>query len=127
VDESEVESVVDFLRGFRQEDDYDEDFSKAVESYSQSETSEADSDRPGLDPLIAEAIEVVHEQGQASISMMQRRLRVGDARAARLVDEMEQLGIVGPGEGSKPRPILKTKMESLAMVGSGGGGRADEL
>jgi S-DNA-T family DNA segregation ATPase FtsK/SpoIIIE len=64
VDESEVESVVDFLRGFRQEDDYDEDFSKAVESYSQSETSEADSNA-GTGTRHRRGIEVVHEQGQA--------------------------------------------------------------
>ncbi|HOH43334.1 MAG TPA: DNA translocase FtsK, partial [Candidatus Hydrogenedentes bacterium] len=58
------------------------------------------------DPLLEEAIRVVLEAGQASISMVQRRLRIGYARAARLIDMMELRGIVGPHLGSKPREIL---------------------
>jgi S-DNA-T family DNA segregation ATPase FtsK/SpoIIIE len=58
------------------------------------------------DPLFDEAVQVVLETGQASISMVQRRLRVGYTRAARLIDMMELRGIVGPHEGSKAREIL---------------------
>lgn len=65
--------------------------------------------RGDYDELIDSAIEVVVETGQASVSMLQRRLKLGYARAARLVDQMEELGIVGPFEGSKPRQLLMTK------------------
>ena len=58
--------------------------------------------------MIDEAIKVVVEAGQASTSLLQRRLRLGYARAGRLIDEMEQLGVVGPHEGSKPRQVLMT-------------------
>ena len=61
------------------------------------------------DELLEQAIAVVVEAGLASTSLLQRRLKVGYARAARLVDEMEEKGIVGPFEGSKPRKVLMTK------------------
>jgi S-DNA-T family DNA segregation ATPase FtsK/SpoIIIE len=61
------------------------------------------------DELIDQATEVVVETGMASVSMLQRRLKLGYARAARLVDQLEDKGIVGPFEGSKPRQVLITK------------------
>jgi S-DNA-T family DNA segregation ATPase FtsK/SpoIIIE len=61
------------------------------------------------DELIDAAAEVVVETGQASVSMLQRRLKLGYARSARLVDQLEEKGIVGPFEGSKPRQLLITK------------------
>ena len=67
------------------------------------------------DELLPAAVEVVLESGQASVSMLQRRLKLGYARAARIVDEMEDKGIVGPFEGSKPRPLLITREQWLAM------------
>ena len=57
------------------------------------------------DPMIEEAVEEVRRAGKASASLLQRRLRVGYARAARLLDIMEQKGIIGPGEGAKPREV----------------------
>ena len=63
--------------------------------------------------MMDEAIKVVVEAGQASTSLLQRRLRLGYARAGRLIDEMEQLGIVGPHEGSKPRQVLMTYTQWL--------------
>ncbi|MCI6434760.1 MAG: hypothetical protein MR828_08380, partial [Clostridiales bacterium] len=57
------------------------------------------------------------ETGQASVSMLQRRLKLGYARAARIVDEMEEKGIVGPFQGSKPRAILVTKEQWASMRG----------
>ena len=71
------------------------------------------------DELLPAAIDVVMETGQASVSMLQRRLKLGDSRAARIVDEMEQRGIVGPFEGSKPRQLLITreKWEEIKMRG----------
>ena len=71
------------------------------------------------DELLPAAIDVVMETGQASVSMLQRRLKLGYSRAARIVDEMEQRGIVGPFEGSKPRQLLITreKWEEIKMRG----------
>ena len=67
------------------------------------------------DELLPAAVEVILETGQASVSMLQRRLKLGYARAARIVDEMEDKGIVGPFEGSKPRQLLITKEQWQAM------------
>ena len=61
------------------------------------------------DEMLPAAVDVILETGQASVSMLQRRLKLGYARAARIVDEMEEKGIVGPFQGSKPRAILITK------------------
>ena len=69
------------------------------------------------DELLPAAVEVVLETGQASVSMLQRRLKLGYSRAARLVDQMEERGIVGPFEGSKPRQLLidKAKWQEMQM------------
>ena len=70
------------------------------------------------DELLTAAVDVVLETGQASVSMLQRRLKLGYARAARLVDQMEERGYVGPFEGSKPRQLLidKAKWQELKMA-----------
>ena len=67
------------------------------------------------DEMLPAAVDVILETGQASVSMLQRRLKLGYARAARIVDEMEEKGIVGPFQGSKPRAILLTKEQWQAM------------
>ncbi len=67
------------------------------------------------DEMLPAAVDVILETGQASVSMLQRRLKLGYARAARIVDEMEEKGIVGPFQGSKPRAILVTKEQWQAM------------
>ena len=64
-------------------------------------------------PVMEQAIQCVVEAGQASTSLLQRRLRLGYARAGRLIDEMEMMGIVGPHEGSKPRQVLMTYQQWL--------------
>ena len=69
------------------------------------------------DEMLPAAVDVILETGQASVSMLQRRLKLGYARAARIVDEMEEKGIVGPFQGSKPRAILVTKEQWQAMKG----------
>ena len=69
--------------------------------------------------MLPEAVDVILELGQASVSKLQRRLKLGYARAARIVDEMEEMGIVGPFVGSKPREILITK-EQWEQMRSGG-------
>ena len=67
------------------------------------------------DELLPQAVDVIFETKQASVSMLQRRLKLGYSRAARLVDQMEELGIVGPFEGSKPRQVLITKQQWQEM------------
>ena len=70
------------------------------------------------DEMLSAAVDVILETNQASVSMLQRRLKLGYARAARIVDEMEEKGIVGPFQGSKPRAILITKEQWAAMRGN---------
>jgi len=70
---------------------------------------EPNGDELSGDEMLPAAVDVILETGQASVSMLQRRLKLGYARAARIVDEMEEKGIVGPFVGSKPRAILITK------------------
>jgi S-DNA-T family DNA segregation ATPase FtsK/SpoIIIE len=65
------------------------------------------------DPLFAEAVEIVIQYERASASLLQRRLSIGYARAARILDELETRGIVGPAEGSKPREVLRRNTEEI--------------
>ena len=79
---------------------------------------EPNADELDGDELLPQAVDVVLETGMASVSMLQRRLKLGYARAARIVDEMEEKGIVGPFQGSKPRNILITKEQWESMKGA---------
>lgn len=119
VSDKEVESVVEFIKKSSQEEtQYDEDIIGEIEKRAAKEKGSASSDGGGFesdDPMLPAAIECVVEMGQASTSMLQRRLKLGYARAARLVDEMEARGIVGPYEGSKPRTVLMTKQQWIEM------------
>ena len=81
---------------------------------------------PVVDEMMEEAIKVVIEAGQASTSLLQRRLKVGYARAGRLIDDMEQMGIVGPHQGSKPRDVLMTYNEWLERRNALGSSSAGE-
>ena len=69
------------------------------------------------DDLLSEAIEFVVESGQGSASMLQRKFKIGFNRAARLIDSMEERGIVGPNEGSKPRKVLMSKQDLQNLEG----------
>lgn len=94
----------------------DEIDKKAAQTGNKSSASlqgENDDEQDDGDELLPDAVEVIFETGQASVSMLQRRLKLGYARAARIVDEMEEKGIVGPYQGSKPRSILITKEQWL--------------
>ena len=81
------------------------------------EEDEDDEDSGDLDELFNEAVEVVLDSKQASVSMLQRRLKLGYSRAARIVDQMEEQGVVGPFEGSKPRAVLMTREQWAARTG----------
>ncbi len=89
---------------------------KAAQTGSKSGATESDMIEEDMDGdvMLPDAVDVILETGQASVSMLQRRLKLGYARAARIVDEMEEKGIVGPFQGSKPRSILITKEEWAA-------------
>lgn len=113
VSNKEVERVVSFIKE-GQAQTYSREVMEEIERSIPAEKGgkSGDNDGGGFeegDNLIMDAIEMVVEAGQASTSMIQRRLKVGYARAGRLVDEMEQMGIVGPFEGSKPRQVLISK------------------
>ncbi len=82
---------------------------------------EPSSDELAGDEMLPAAVDVILETGQASVSMLQRRLKLGYARAARIVDEMEDRGIVGPFQGSKPRAILVTKEQWESMKNGSNG------
>lgn len=108
VSEAEIEAIVDFVKKSR-EIEYDEKIMEDIERNALAEAGKrdkSDEDSGDGDPVMNEAIKCVIEAGQASTSLLQRRLRLGYARAGRLIDEMEQMGIVGPHEGSKPRQVL---------------------
>lgn len=121
----EIEKVVDFIKSQTQSE-YSNEIMEQVEQSIPVTKAEAKELRaaekaaavnepePGSDEDVLErAIEVVVEAGQASTSSLQRRLKLGYARAARMMDELEQMGVIGPYEGAKPRKVLMTK-EQLA-------------
>lgn len=105
ISDHDVEEVVNFIKA-QQTADYDD--SMLVKD---DETDAAGSGDPrdGEDEYYAEAVELVTDQQSASVSMVQRRFRIGYNRAARIVDEMEERGVVGPSEGSKPRKVYRQK------------------
>lgn len=109
VTDEEIASVVEFVKTTKSIE-YDAKVMEEIERNAASDAKNDDSsdNEGGGDSMIDEAIKCVVEAGQASTSLLQRRLRLGYARAGRLIDEMEQLGVVGPHEGSKPRQVLMT-------------------
>ena len=102
--DQEVEDVVDYVIS-QQKAQYQEDM---IPGEAASVTTEIEDD------LYQDAVELVMEMQTASVSMLQRRFRIGYTRAARLIDAMEARGIVGPYEGSKPREVLLTKSNEEA-------------
>ena len=131
ISDEEVAAVVDCVKQ-NSTADYDDSVMEQIEQHvSESEKKGKGSGSSGgypggdgsgeeQDELFPAAVDVILELGQASVSMLQRRLKLGYARAARLVDQMEQQGIVGPFEGSKPRQILITKEQWQQMQNGGG-------
>ncbi|MCI1982163.1 MAG: DNA translocase FtsK [Oscillospiraceae bacterium] len=117
VSDSEIESVVGFVKK-SQEADYSKAIAEEIDKNAAEENKKSSgASVPGddTDPMLPEAVKCVVDCGQASTSLLQRRLRLGYARAGRLVDQMEQMGIVGPHEGSKPRQVLITYQQWLEM------------
>ena len=122
----EIERVVEFVKAGGEADYSTEVMAKIEEAMRKDEKGgekKSGGDSGGgedVDEMLAAAVEVVLETGQASVSMLQRRLKLGYSRAARLVDQMEERGIVGPFEGSKPRQLLidRAKWQELQMANS---------
>ncbi len=118
ISDKEVEKIVDFLKS-NGEVQYSEDILSTIEK-NNSTDKELDqaNDDDDTDPFLNDAIETVVETGQASTSFIQRRFKVGYARAGRIIDQMEERGIISGYEGSKPRQVLMTKerWEELKMT-----------
>ena len=115
VSDSEVEEVVAFVKQCGQPE-YNQEIldhmERSVQAAEEGGGGAAGGDVDDEDdPVFDEAVEIVVSSGQASVSMLQRRLKLGYSRATRLVDQMEERGIVGPFEGSKPRAVLITKSD----------------
>ena len=119
VRDEEISRVLDFIKKSATVQ-YDEAMIEAMEKHAIQDgkkgSSSADSDEEGgSDPMLKQAVEVVIDAGQASTSLLQRRCKLGYARAARIMDEMEEKGIIGPYEGAKPRAVLISRQQWLEM------------
>jgi len=106
VTDKEVESVVSHIKSMGSAE-YNEDIIEEINN----ENTQEENDPGDNDELLPQAIELVVEAGQASVSLIQRKFKVGYARAARIVDQMEERGVVGRYEGSKPRQVLMTRQQ----------------
>ena len=121
VSDEERESVIEYIKS-QSETQYSEDAINGIEK-AVSEKDKAKGAKPeetesaasDFDELLPQAVEVTLELGQASTSMLQRKLKLGYSRAARIVDQMEDLGVIGPFEGSKPRQLLITRQQWQEM------------
>ena len=119
VSDGEVEKIVDFVKS-NGTATYNEDILEEIDKNNKSDKQKDDEkdDDDDTDPLLMEAIDTVVEIGQASTSFIQRRFKVGYARAGRIIDQMEARGIISGYEGSKPRQVLITleKLKELKMA-----------
>lgn len=128
VSEKEVENIVSFIRTQSQAAEYDSSVMDSIEKEAErcgkkgaSAEIGGDADGDGeSDPMLKQAIALAVESGKISTSLIQRRLSLGYGRAAKLIDRMEQLGIVSAPEGQKPRSVLITKEQYAEMLASRG-------
>lgn len=111
ISENESQNVIDFVKSqVKEEVKYEENIMDTISKVNMEKSSDEDD-------LLSEAIEFVVESGQGSASMLQRKFKIGFNRAARLIDSMEERGIVGPNEGSKPRKVLMSKQDLQNLEG----------
>ncbi len=121
VSDSEVEDVVDFIKK-GETANYDDNIMVEIERQAAVEKKQKTGlaeDGPDEDAMLGEAIRCVVENGMASTSLLQRKLKLGYSRAARIVDQMEQRGVIGPYEGAKPRKVLITMDQLLEKEAAG--------
>ena len=113
VKDEEISAVLDFIKQDNTSQ-YDEEMIAQMDKLAAAEKgggSGGEEGDGGHDPMLDQAVEVVIDAGQASTSLLQRRCKLGYARAARIMDEMEQLGVIGPYQGAKPREVLITRQQ----------------
>ena len=111
ISENESQNIIDFVKSqVKEEIKYEENIMDTISKVSMEKSNDEDD-------LLSEAIEFIVESGQASASMLQRKFKIGFNRAARLIDSMEERGIVGPNEGSKPRKVLMSKQDLQNLEG----------
>ena len=111
ISEHESQNIIDFVKAqVKEEVKYEENIMDTISKVNMEKSNDEDD-------LLSEAIEFVVQSGQGSASMLQRKFKIGFNRAARLIDSMEERGIVGPSEGSKPRKVLITKEELANLEG----------
>ena len=118
VSDEEVEKIVGFVKQ-NGTANYSEDILETIENSNKTEKEliQEQAEDDDTDPFLMDAIDAVVEQGQASTSFIQRRFKVGYARAGRIIDQMEERGIISGYQGSKPREVLITKerLDELKM------------
>ncbi len=117
--DAEVEDVVEYIKS-QQQGSYDEDIIEEIENHAINEKKRAgyDVDDDGddeADEMLPDAIRIVVEMQQASTTMLQKKLKLGYARASRIIDDLEERGIIGPSEGAKPRKVLLSKQQYMEM------------
>ena len=121
VSDKEVSDVVEFIKEQNETASYNEEIVQKVDSMQASSggttvsISDADAQDDGRDAYFDEAAQIIVDKEKASIGMLQRYLKVGFNRAARIMDQLEEAGIVGPEEGTKPRKVLMTSEELQAV------------
>jgi S-DNA-T family DNA segregation ATPase FtsK/SpoIIIE len=107
VGEQEVSAIIDFINGKNGEPEFAQDVVEAIEKGSNEDLAGGDGEgEEGDDPMVAQAWSIIKETQRASVSMLQRRLKLGYNRAARIMDILHERGYVGPENGSSPREIL---------------------
>jgi len=103
IDDGEVEKLIEYIKGQSDEPEYNDEVIQHIEKENSYSAEEEE------DELLGEAVHTVVNAGQASVSMLQRRFRIGYNRAARIIDMMEARGIIGPPDGSRPRQVLMSE------------------
>ena len=120
ISDEEIERLLEYVRAQCEAPEPDEEIirftEEAAEGADSKEKGKGKSSASSQDELLEKAVDLVLSTGQASTSSIQRRFRIGYTRAGRLIDTMEELGVVGPNVGSKPREILVTKEEAEKIL-----------
>lgn len=113
ISEEEVEQVVSFIKSEQGDINYEEDIIEHINNAADSKTTESSENNDDVDELLNEVINVVVEYGQASTSFIQRKFRIGFNRASRIMDQLEERGIISEKDGSRPRQVLITRQQLL--------------